>query len=65
MLFQELFNTSVITIMYVVAFIVQLAVWTPPYSYFRASNLTAGVSLHSFSYHPEIFYFIPIEKFLK
>ncbi|XP_077290525.1 plasmolipin-like [Arctopsyche grandis] len=38
----ELLNTTITTVLYIIAFIVQLSVWTPPYGSYRATNLTAG-----------------------
>jgi len=42
----ELVNTGLATILYIIAFIVQLASWSgishPPTSYYRGSNLAAG-----------------------
>ncbi|XP_046681482.1 CKLF-like MARVEL transmembrane domain-containing protein 8 [Homalodisca vitripennis] len=40
----ELLNTGLVTILYAVAFIVQLSVWSTPYSSsYRSSNIAAGV----------------------
>ena len=41
-LFQELLNTSVTVVLYLIAFIVQLTAWFP--YYYRNVNITAGVS---------------------
>ncbi|KAL0272377.1 UNVERIFIED_CONTAM: hypothetical protein PYX00_005369 [Menopon gallinae] len=38
----ELMNTVIKTILYAIAFIVQLSVWSPGYLFYRDSNLTAG-----------------------
>ncbi|XP_034240755.1 CKLF-like MARVEL transmembrane domain-containing protein 4 [Thrips palmi] len=39
----ELINTGIMTILYFIAFIVQLAAWSPWYGYARGSNIAAGV----------------------
>lgn len=41
-LLSELVNTGICTVLYAIAFIVQLAVWTPAYPRYRAVNLAAG-----------------------
>lgn len=44
---QELVNTSVTALLYLIAFIVQLSIFsTPQYPYIRDRNITAGVSVH-------------------
>lgn len=44
---QELINTSVTTVLYLIAFIVQLSIFSPPYYYtIRGRNIAAGVSVH-------------------
>jgi hypothetical protein len=44
---QELLNTSVTTVLYLIAFIVQLSVHsTPYYVYIRDRNIAAGVGTH-------------------
>lgn len=42
--FQELINTGIMTLLYFVAFIVQLATWAPLNWYYRGNNIAAGVS---------------------
>lgn len=42
---QELINTGIMAILYFIAFIVQLAAWSPWYGYARGSNIAAGVSI--------------------
>ncbi|XP_018336463.1 MARVEL domain-containing protein 1 [Agrilus planipennis] len=42
-LLTELLNTCICTVMYLIAFIVQLSVWAGPYIHFRGVNLAAGV----------------------
>jgi len=39
----ELVNTGICTVCYIIAFIVQLAVWSPGYHYHRGVNIAAGV----------------------
>ncbi|KAL4141727.1 hypothetical protein QTP88_004310 [Uroleucon formosanum] len=40
----EFFNTLLLTVLYTVAFIVQLLTWSKPYqSYYKNTNITAGV----------------------
>ncbi|KAE8738956.1 hypothetical protein FOCC_FOCC015556 [Frankliniella occidentalis] len=39
----ELINTGIMTLLYFIAFIVQLAAWSPLYAYYRGSNIAAGV----------------------
>lgn len=49
MLLQELLNTSIVTVLYAIAFIVQLSVWSTPYnSHYRSSNIAAGVSSYCY-----------------
>jgi len=44
--FQEFFNTLLLTVLYTVAFIVQISAWSRPYqSYYRNPNIAAGVSV--------------------
>jgi len=43
---QELLNTSVTAVLYLIAFIVQLSIYSPPYyHYIRDRNIAAGVSV--------------------
>lgn len=41
---QELINTGIATLLYFIAFIVQLAAWSPINHSYRGSNIAAGVS---------------------
>ncbi|KAK9513047.1 hypothetical protein O3M35_001327 [Rhynocoris fuscipes] len=45
----ELFNTGLLTVLYLIAFIVQLSIWAPVNYIHRAPNIAAGVSYYNFS----------------
>lgn len=44
---QELLNTAICAVLYCIAFIVQIAVWSPYYRNYRGTNLAAGVSIQN------------------
>ncbi|KAL3268584.1 hypothetical protein HHI36_007692 [Cryptolaemus montrouzieri] len=39
----ELMNTGIVTVLYFIAFIIQLITWSPRHGYYKGVNITAGV----------------------
>ncbi|XP_062701158.1 CKLF-like MARVEL transmembrane domain-containing protein 4 [Aedes albopictus] len=58
----ELINTGFATLLYLIAFIVQLATWSNLYGYFRSANIAAGVfGLFNFLAYTAGTYFLFVE----
>lgn len=58
----ELINTGFATLLYLIAFIVQLSTWSNLYGYFRSANIAAGVfGLFNFLAYAAGTYFLFVE----